>query len=381
MGFKQIIRKIHLWLGLGSGLVVCFLGITGCILAFQKEIESVSKPYQYVQPRSGAYILPSEVQAIAEKQLPGKLLHSVTYGARDKALQVAFYNADPEYYYILFLDPYDGKVLKLLDMDSDFFRIVLMGHYYLWLPPTIGQPIAGSATLIFLVMLISGIVLWWPKKNAVKQRFTLKRNVRWRRKNYDLHAVLGFYMSWIGIFIAVTGLVMGFQWFAKSVYSATSGGKELVPYYEPLSTAPKDSSFKGVDAVWAKMQQEYPATHIIEVHYPASDSAVIVAGANPDATTYWKIDYRYFDRYSLQEIEVNSLFGRYGKASVADKIARMNYDVHIGAIGGLPTKIIVFCASLVISSLPVTGFLIWWGRRKKYRIANKEQGMPIGMER
>jgi uncharacterized iron-regulated membrane protein len=43
----------------------------------------------------------------------------------------------------------------------------------------------------------------------------------------------------------------------------------------------------------------------------------------------------------------------------------MNYDIHVGAVLGLPGKIIAFCASLIAASLPITGFYIWWGRRKK----------------
>jgi uncharacterized iron-regulated membrane protein len=54
---------------------------------------------------------------------------------------------------------------------------------------------------------------------------------------------------------------------------------------------------------------------------------------------------------------------------VADKIMRMNYDVHTGAIGGLPTKILAFFASLIAASLPLTGFTIWYGRKKKKNIA------------
>ena len=77
----------------------------------------------------------------------------------------------------------------------------------------------ATATLVFLVMLISGLILWWPKnKKATKQRFSIKWNARWRRKNYDLHNVLGFYATWIAIILAVTGLVWGFEWFAQGYY-------------------------------------------------------------------------------------------------------------------------------------------------------------------
>ena len=90
-----------------------------------------------------------------------------------------------------------------------------------------------------------------------------------------------------------------------------------------------------------------------------------MAGANRDASTYWKTDYRYFDQYTLQEIPVTHLDGRYKDATIADKIVRMNYDIHTGQVLGLPGKILAFFASLIAASLPITGFYIWWGRKKK----------------
>ena len=306
--FKKITGKIHLWLGLSSGIIIVFLGITGCILAFEQEIKSFTEPYQYVKPENKQVLPPGRLQQIAAAQLPGKILHSISYSGNDKSAQALFYNGDPEYYYIVYINQYTGEVLKVKNEDADFFRVILNGHYYLWLPPSIGQPIVATATLIFLIMLISGLVLWWPRNKAArKQRFSVKWNATFKRKNYDLHNVLGFYMTWVAIFIAVTGLVWGFQWFAKSFYWATSGGKQMVEYYDAVSAKPAQSfSSEGepaIDKVWRKMNAEYPKAAIIEVHIPNKDSVAIEAVANPDAGTYWKADYRYFDQYSLKEIE------------------------------------------------------------------------------
>lgn len=367
MTLKKIIRWLHLWLGLVSGIIIVFLGITGCMLAFEREIETL-QTFRYVEPREASFIQPSVLKETAVELLPRKTLHSVLYGTKKDAAQMIFYNDDPEYYYIIFMNPYTGKVLKVKNMDKDFFRIIVNGHYYLWLPPNIGQPIVASATLIFLILLISGIVLWWPRnKAAKKQRFKIRWNVRWRRKNYDLHNVLGFYMTWIALFLALSGLVMGFQWFAKSVYWATSGGKSLTNYYEPVSAKPSPDipSFSAEDKVWEMMKASYRNAETIEIHYAASDSSAIVAGANPDASTYWKTDYRYFDQYTLKEIPVTHFLGRYKDATAADKITRMNYDIHTGEVLGLAGKILAFIASMIAASLPITGFYIWWGKKHK----------------
>ncbi|WP_207496742.1 PepSY-associated TM helix domain-containing protein [Aridibaculum aurantiacum] len=367
---RKIIIQIHLWLGLASGLVVLFLGITGCILSFQREIENATQPYRFVEERNAEMLAPSVLKGIGKAQLPGKHLHAVLYDGKTHAAQVIFFQFEPEsYYHVVYVNPYDGQVLKVKDMDKDFFRVVTMGHYYLWLPEHIGQPIVASATLVFVILMITGLILWWPRNKAArKQRFTIKWGATWKRRNYDLHNVLGFYMTWIAIILACTGLVMGFQWFAKSVHGIAGGEKQL-EYAEPFSDTTKPSIDLGglpvMDVVWHKMKKEYPTAEIIEVHDAETPLSPIAANANPDRETYWQTDYRYFDQYTMEELPVNHVFGRYKDAVTADKIIRMNYDIHTGAILGLPGKILMFCASLIAASLPVTGFYIWWGKRKK----------------
>ncbi|RZK63395.1 MAG: PepSY domain-containing protein, partial [Pedobacter sp.] len=75
----------------------------------------------------------------------------------------------------------------------------------------------------------------------------------------------------------------------------------------------------------------------------------------------------FYDQYSLKEIEVKHMYGKLANATAADKLARMNYDIHVGAVLGLAGKIMAFLASLVAASLPITGFIIWRGRHKKSR--------------
>ncbi|WP_343530927.1 PepSY-associated TM helix domain-containing protein [Pedobacter sp.] len=367
---KYWIGRLHLWLGLISGLFVIFLGITGCILAFEREIEDVTQPYRFTETQSKPLLAPTQIKAIADKALPNKKAHSVTYQP-GRTTQVVYYHDSPAYYYIVFVNQYTGEVLKVKNMDEDFFRIVIMGHYYLWLPPQIGQPILTTATMMFVFLLISGLILWWPKSKAArKQRFTVKLKSKWRRLNYDLHNVLGFYITFIAIFIGLTGMIMGFQWFAKSVYWTSSGGKSMnlfeETYSETAHVAKLQLNAAAADQLWAKYLKEDPSFKgSIDVHIPEDAKGAVEIAKNPDPSTYWKADYRYFDQHTLKEIEVKHVFGKFNNASTADKIIRMNYDIHIGAIAGLPGKILAFIASLIAASLPITGLIIWIGRKKK----------------
>ena len=374
MTFKKSIVKIHLWLGLSSGLVVLILGITGCILAFELEIRNLTESFRNVEVENKAVLPPSELKAIAEKHLVSKKALGIQYPGKDQAAVAAYY--DEKEYELLFMNPYSGEVLKHKNMNKDFFRIVLDGHYYLWLPNDIGQPIAASATLIFLVMMISGLILWWPKnKAAKKQRFTIKWSARWRRKNYDLHNVLGFYMTWIAIFLAITGLVFGFQWFAKSLYWITSGGETMVEHTHPVSDTTKKASFVNMaDHLWQEHRTGLKENESIAVYFASIPTDPVEIAVNHKPGTYYNSDYYHYDQYTGKELPATGSYaGKFEDAPLADKIVRMNYDMHVGAILGLPGKILAFFASLIAASLPVTGFYIWLGRKKKKKAAFVKQ--------
>lgn len=378
MTIKKTIGKIHLWLGLTSGLVVFVVAVTGCLYAFQAELQELTQPFRHVESRNLPTLPPSELEKIALNELPGKKLHSALYQKAGDAAVVSFYDYDlveltPLYYYLVYIDPYDGRVLKVKNMSRDFFYQVLQGHYYLWLPPAIGQPIVATSTVVFVVMLVTGLVLWWPKKNKSKQRFTIRWNAKWRRKNYDLHNVLGFYTMWIALILALTGLVWGFQWFGASVYWLAGGEKQIMYEEQPSIKMSDNVVEKPLDKLWVKLASENPNVDILEVHFPTSDTTSLAVTINPDSETYWKSDYLFFDQYTLDEISSNQIYGKFNQATAADKLIRMNYDIHTGAILGLPGKILAFFASLICASLPVTGFYIWYGR--KYKKAEKKKSI------
>jgi uncharacterized iron-regulated membrane protein len=159
--------------------------------------------------------------------------------------------------------------------------------------------------------------------------------------------------------------VWGFEWFSTFVYRAAGGDKKMI-YEEPLSSkAPENAIADPLDKLWEKLKAENPNVDILEVHFPTSDATSLAVTINPDRKTYWKSDYRFFDQYTLQELSSNQIYGKLSEASVPDKLLRMNYDIHTGAILGFAGKVLAFFASLICASLPVTGFYIWYGRKYK----------------
>lgn len=365
---RKIIRQVHLWLGMITGPIVFIIGITGAIYAFKEEIQNATESFRFVQVQDQDFLTPSSLIASADKANPNKEVHAVMYHTKDQSAKVIYYSFENDYYDFVYINPYSGKVLEVHDVTHSFFGWILSGHFNLWLPREIGSVIVATSTLIFLLIIISGLILWWPKnKSSRRQKFKVKRKSKWRRRNYDLHSVVGFYSLLFGLLFASTGLIWGFGWFKNAVYFAASGGEKMAAYSEPVSQIPAENEGHAIDRVWAEMNKRYPSAEWIEIHIPHDSTHCIAANSNPDASTYWKTNYLYFDQKTLKTRPVKHQYGQLSDAQFADKLMRMNYDIHVGGIFGIPGKIIMCLFSLIIASLPVTGFLIWYGRRNKTR--------------
>lgn len=264
-------------------------------------------------------------------------------------------------------NPYTGDIAGNYNYKSSFFTITTYLHTSLGLG-SIGTQIIGYATLVFLIMMITGIILWKPaSKKGYRQRFTVKWNAKVKRLNYDLHNVLGFYMTWIAIFIAITGLVWSFTWVDQSLQWLANGGK-TIPYQQEKITSdttrlpsPGTEKLATTDKAFLQLVHDNHNINAITVYKPhAVADAIRIAVETVEGSSYARADMFYFDQYSGKLLTVQ----RFAAYTNGEKLRRMNYYIHMGSIGGLPGKLLAFFASLVATSLPVTGFLIWRGRRR-----------------
>jgi uncharacterized iron-regulated membrane protein len=379
---RKIILQIHKILGLATGIVLFIVSITGCLWVFKDEIESFYDDYKYVTPQKQDFILSSQVKSIAEQILPDKTIHGVIYGKPNEAIEVVFYQAEPELFYqSLFLDPYSGKFIKRVDHNSGFFAFVLKGHIRLWLPEAIGSRVVSYSILLFLIIVISGFLLWIPrnKKNwRQRLKFDWNNKTRWKRKNFDLHTVTGFYISSLGLLFAFTGCVMAFNWFYFIAYIATGGDKEpqfIMPQNISATVVNADKN-PVYDQLIPLLYRTYKNAQSFELHYPENDSTSVLVEVSNSRGIYYNMDYLFFDQNTLEEIETTSIYGKYEDARFADKVIRMNYDIHVGAIGGITGKIIAFLASLICASLPITGVLLWYGKTYKKKPSVKGKLVP-----
>ncbi|GHA34142.1 hypothetical protein GCM10007103_14680 [Salinimicrobium marinum] len=165
------------------------------------------------------------------------------------------------------------------------------GHCQLWLPRYTGKPIIAYGTLIFVIALITGLVLWWPRrwnKTIRDASFKIKWTAKFKRLNYDLHNVLGFYTLLVALVLGLTGMVYGMQWFSDVVYWTASGGEKcsgerVISDTIAASTyevADEDVFFRQVLA-----SEIDPAQNQIAIQYPYGKSGAWNVNINPSFQT------------------------------------------------------------------------------------------------
>ena len=391
MTFKKINNWLHLWLGLISGIIVFVVCLTGCIWVFNEEITAMLHPETRIESQNRPVLTPSQLQDAAHKHFPDLRVGYVTYQqGRTAYVSLGDRRKDG---ITLQLNPYTGELVSKTESkkgELDFFRFILNGHRFLWLPYEIGRPIVNYGTLIFVVLLITGLIWWWPKrwnKTTRQKSFKIKWGASFKRVNLDLHNVLGFYSLLFLLAIALTGMVWGIEWYSKGLYWVTSGGQSLVERGRLESDSLMANTLykpeQAMDLAFEKVISKHPEAQGFYYSFPdtSKPKSVIYVSIYPSKGQFYNSKSYKFDQHTLKELKSGDVYeATFSEAPFGAKLRKMNYDIHVGSILGFPGKVLAFLVTLIGASLPITGFLIWWGRKfgKNKKIRKARRGDKSG---
>ncbi|MDO7170645.1 PepSY-associated TM helix domain-containing protein [Mariniflexile sp. AS56] len=362
---RKFINDIHLWLGLASGIIIFLVCFSGTILAFEHEIKTYFTEEVIVEATSNKLPLENLVNTL--KQSNNGFVTGVTIPveANEPYLFSVKKDLKERRGTQILVNPYTSSIHKIEKTKTDTFLFTMFKlHRWLLLETTIGRPIVGVATIIFLLLAVSGIVLWFPKKlkwKHIKHGLKIKTGANWKRINHDLHNTLGFYACIIIVIMGVTGLCWSFQ-----------------SYREGLSTILNAKIF----------ERTTPEFNLDAKNKPVSlDEALKIANTTLNykgelAVTFPNKKNNYYTfRKSNEEnwspVTTDNLYMDSSGSILAIewfkdkplniKIAALIRPIHTGEIFGTLSKIIYFIACLIATSLPVTGTIIWLNKLKKKR--------------
>ena len=180
---KKVLGLVHLWIGLILGVLIFVISLSGAIITWAPEISSIIY-HQKVEPRDEPFVSVSALKATIDREFPESDFRTAFY--RDKASTIEVLLYGPGTYYKAFINPYTGAMIHLQDMNKGWLNYLKSLHRNLMLGD-IGRQIVHWATFLFLAMMITGLVLWWPiNKAGRKQRLTIKWGASPIKLNYDL---------------------------------------------------------------------------------------------------------------------------------------------------------------------------------------------------
>lgn len=383
---RKIFRNIHLWLSVPFGILITLICFSGAALVFEKEVMELCHRELYFVKKVEAAPLPME-------QLMTKVAATLPDSVSVTGVNIS---SDPERAYqvmlskprraSMYVDQYTGEITGKYER-APFFNFMFRMHR--WLLDSMkqdggifwGKMIVGTSTLMFVFVLISGVVVWWPRtRKALKNSLKIVANKGWRRFWYDLHVAGGMYALVFLLAMALTGLTWSFQWYRTGFYktfgvevqpsmghgnaaanaTAKGGKREGKPEGREGRGAHRYSPYTNWQQVYEQLAEANPDYKQISVS-DGSASVAVPRFGNQRGTDRYKFNPRN------GEITETTL---YKDLDNSGKIRGWIYSVHVGSWGGMLTRILTFVAALIGASLPLTGYYLWIRKKIKRRPAS-----------
>lgn len=364
---KKFFRTIHLYLSLACGLFVMLACLTGSILVFEQELMQAFNKERYFVREVKELQLPLEqvLQGFKTANIGTKVLNVKIYNDPTRNLEVGFEAPKAEgkkegKRLTAFVNPYTGEVAEVFDYGSSFFAKVETVHRRI-MGSNAGKLIMGVSTLLFLFIMISGVILWWPKnKVMLKQRLSIKWKAGWKRLFHDLHYSFGIYSVLFLFVFAFTALAWSFQWFNDGIFAVTRSSKE--PIKPPVSVYSDTSGAIVSDDILADAYTRIPNAVFYNFSYPKDTAGVYaVTVLRRDAAHETATDNHYYDQYSGAHVKTVMFADR----PLGQRVRASFKPIHISSIWGIPSKIIGFIVCVLGVTFPITGVVMWLSRIRK----------------
>jgi len=377
--FRKFSNDIHLWLGIASGLVLFVVCLTGTILTFEKEIVEWADSERYhVEASAGAKVIP--IDALVAKTEAG--LKAKVTGIEIPANPNAVYRFTVQEKgpkgggkpgkgggggKTYLVNPYNGDITGTTkSATAEFFSTMMGLHRWLLLQDGGGKIIVGAATIIFVFLVLSGLVLWWPiKLRNWKQGFQIKFSGNWKRINHDLHNTLGFYSFIVLLIMALTGLCWSFEWYKTGVSDVLGDEvfkqrKEKPMPSDPLNAGNAEKPM--LASLISSADQNFPYQGNYRLRFPAdSAGSYVINKSRSGFFVLTAADKIQFEQYTGAVLKTEKFSDKPFNEQVASSVR----SLHLGDIYGTFSKIIYFLACLFATSLPVTGTIIWINKLRK----------------
>ena len=380
---RRWVRAAHLWAGIGLGLWLAMLGLTGSALVYQHSLRQVLERGRRIQP--DLPLLPiDQLLARVHQQRPDLAVIDIDgleykNSALELLVRPASATGPEKRSRYLLVDPGTGAIGAMQSSSGSFMGVVAQLHYNLLSGET-GLALNAFAGGLAIFFTITGLILWWRGKAKWKNGLRIKiKGASTRVRNYSIHSAVGFYSS---LFLAMAGL-SGIYFWAPEPYleaAARVNGTTLAIMKDfldpPSSASPLTMPDAPVDQVVALACAQYPSEVLSEIEIPKRP------------TDAWQFHFFSHGGVDLGNAELVAIDRRSAKVLAARRTADLPIAIravillrplHYGTVGGHATRILWIFLGLTPATLLITGFVIWRKRVNADSIA-AQKAIKAGAE-
>ncbi len=357
---RRLWLRLHRWLALALALPLIVVALLGSSLVVLKPLDrwlhaelhrvpagpAASDLLERVRHRLRAEFGPDATLVLRPPRQSGESLRATVRGAWEG--QVYF-------------DPRDAHELGRRGAREGAFNVVFELHSSLLLKES-GKPLLALLALAYGVLLIGGLVLWWPRRWRQALALTLDRGRL--RALFDLHRSGG---AVLGLLIAVpvaTGAYMAWKPLPQAV-SALAGQVPLAP--PKLQPFDPNAALAPLDAVLATASARFGAAPVGSVTLPAGAAKPLrvrlMLGDDPHPN-------------GMSSVWLHPQTGavlradRWNELDTGASAYSLMYPLHTGELGGLVLEMLNALLGLALAALAVAGLWLWWLRRRLLRASS-----------
>jgi len=364
----QRIRKLvfwaHLVAGVAAGLFILLMATTGLLLSFERQITETVEGFG----RKPA------IEPVNPEQLVSQLKFDLKGGtglsiSSDPHLPVAIQFGKEK---TVLVNPPNGGVLSENAKTRSFFQFVTGVHRWLALKPELqetGKSITSAAGLVFFFLILSGLVIWIPKrwtKQGVKVITSFQRQLKGRARDWNWHNVLGIWFALPLLVITSTGIVIGYPW-ANNLVFRLAGEEPPAPKGKgpsPGGPASAAISTAGWNAAFATVQSQSPGWQSIQFQFPQGNAKEGVFQVfkshrgRPDLRQVVTVDLASGEVRKVERFEDQSA-GRRWRTWIR--------WIHTGEAGGWAGQLLAAFSAMAAIVLVWTGLALAWRRWRRSR--------------
>ncbi len=359
---KNLLWKIHQWVGLYVGIVIAALSLTGAVAVFIPEIDSFLER-RYVLQESEENLEPvSGIVSDVQSQYPDFQILGVQPPPSDiHPLIIDIYKEQAPYdseRYQVFVNPYSGKILGTKDHLNSLSNYLRQVHVRL-MDAWWGRQLVGLAGIGLVMLCVTGLLIYGQfMKNQV---FGAIRKKNLRILMADWHKMVGIAALAFNLMIGATGAWLGLQpvlikWLdIKAPNTYKRADKILDPkedvlqsydYWQALTIAKSEiPGFIPTQVIPSK-----DGTNTLEIK---GDAGRLPFEPHISKVVVDKTSLEILNSYDIRE------------QAFLDKFYYLQEGLHFGRFGGIFLKIAYALLGLTSGILSITGFFIYLIRKKK----------------